>query len=188
MKVNEVDLNDYALYSGKYTGYGDDELMEVIDTEFFTRDDDLFSNYTIGHMMREDLIHNGKLLHFREINRNLELPPGTVKRLLKDVATRYGLVPLYENEKRHSLQHSPDKRLSKSTTVRNQSRRSGPDGPASYCQKWCLTIDQAAVGTCQHPTSTPSGVVGITASRLAAECDPWSKRVVNGHSHRTRRS
>ena len=98
MKVNEVDLNDYALYSGKYTGYGDDELMEVIDTEFFTRDDDLFSNYTIGHMMREDLIHNGKLLHFREINRNLELPPGTVKRLLKDVATRYGLVPLYENE------------------------------------------------------------------------------------------
>ena len=42
-----------------------------------------------------------------------------------------------------------------STIVRNQSRRSGPDGPASYCQKWCLTIDQAAVGTCQQSDKHP---------------------------------
>ena len=28
----------------------------------------------------------------------------------------------------------------------------------------------------------------LTASMLEGECDPWSKRVVNGHSHRTRRS
>ena len=99
VKVNEVDLNDYALYSGKYTGYGDDELMEVIDTELFEPDEKHFSApYSFLRKGREELIHNGKLLHFREINRNLELPPGTVKRLLKDVATRYGLVPLYENE------------------------------------------------------------------------------------------
>ncbi len=98
VKVNEVDLNDYALYSGKYTGYGDDELMEVIDTEFFTPDDYKFSNYGSVYAKREDLIHNGKLLHFREIDRELELPPGTAKRLLKKVATRYGLVPLYQNE------------------------------------------------------------------------------------------
>ena len=98
VKVNEVDLNDYALYSGKYTGYGDDELMEVIDTEFFMPDEDSFSNYSNIYAKREDLIHNGKLLHFRNIDRKLELPPGTAKRLLKNVATRYRLVPLYENE------------------------------------------------------------------------------------------
>ena len=98
VKVNEVDLNDYALYSGKYTGYADGELMEVIDTELFTQDEDFFSNHPISFTKREDLIHNGKLLHFRSIDRNLELPPGTAKHLLEDVATRYGLVPLYENE------------------------------------------------------------------------------------------
>ena len=98
VKVNEVDLNDYALYSGKYTEYDDDELMEVIDTELFAPDEKQFSRYTSLYKGREELIHNGKLLHFRKINRNLELPPGTTKRLLKEVATRYGLVPLYENE------------------------------------------------------------------------------------------
>ena len=98
MKVNEVDLNDYALYSGKYTGYGDDELMEVIDTEFFASDEDNFSKFSSIYTNREALIHNGKLLHFRKIDRKLELPPGTAKRLLKNVATRYELLPLYENE------------------------------------------------------------------------------------------
>ena len=100
VKVNEVDLNDYALYSGKYTGYGDDELMEVIDTEFLTPDEKGFSDFDAAliYANREDLIHNGKLLHFRKIDRNLGLPPGTAKRLLKNVAARYGLVPLYENE------------------------------------------------------------------------------------------
>ena len=96
VKVNEVDLNDYALYSGKYSGYGEDELMEVIDTEFFRPDANKFSTHI--YTEREELIHNGKLLHFRRIDRRLELPPGTAKRLLKNVAARYGLVPLYENE------------------------------------------------------------------------------------------
>ena len=100
VKVNEVDLNDYVLYSGKYTGYDDDTLMEVIDTEFLTPDEDRFLAFGSASLYtnREDLIHNGKLLHFRKIDRRLELPPGTAKRLLKNVATRYGLVPLYENE------------------------------------------------------------------------------------------
>ena len=100
MKVNEVDLNDYALYSGKHTGYGDDELMEVIDTEFFAPDEYNFSNPIFAPLYekREDLIHNGKLLHFRNIDRKFELPPSTAKRLLKNVAARYRLVPLYEKE------------------------------------------------------------------------------------------
>jgi hypothetical protein len=45
---------------------------------------------------REDLIHNGKLLHFRVIDRRLDLPPGTSRRLMNSVAARYGLVPEVE--------------------------------------------------------------------------------------------
>ena len=96
VQVKDVDRNDYVLYSGKYTGYGDDELMEVIDTEFLAEDEDWFSSSSSLYTKREDLIHNGKLLHFRQIDRRLDLPPGTAKRLLKDVATRYELVPNYE--------------------------------------------------------------------------------------------
>ena len=96
VQVKDVDRNDYVLYSGKYTGYGDDELMEVIDTEFLAEDEDRFSSSSLLYTKREDLIHNGKLLHFRQIDRRLDLPPGTAKRLLKDVATRDKLVPNYE--------------------------------------------------------------------------------------------
>jgi hypothetical protein len=35
-------------------------------------------------------------LHFREIDRKLELPPGIAKRLLNGVAERYGLKPEVE--------------------------------------------------------------------------------------------
>ena len=98
VKIQEIDRNDYALYSGRYTGYDDDALMEVIDTEFFTPDERRFSSHSDLYTEREDLIHNGKLLHFRQIDRKLELPLGTAKRLLKVVATRYKLVPSHENE------------------------------------------------------------------------------------------
>ena len=97
VKVKEIDLNDYVLYSGKYTGYGDEELIEVIDTELLAPDNYKNEKYPGMYDGREELIHNGKLLHFRQIDRLLELPPGTAKRLLKDVAARYSLEPEYEN-------------------------------------------------------------------------------------------
>jgi TIR domain-containing protein len=83
VKIKDVDLNDYTLYSGKYTGYSDEELMEVIDTEFLAPDERKFSESSLIHTGREDLVHNGKLVHFRQIDRKLDLPPGTAKRLLK---------------------------------------------------------------------------------------------------------
>ena len=45
VKVVEMDLNEKVFYSGKYTGYGDDELMEVIDTGFFQPDDEKYTKY-----------------------------------------------------------------------------------------------------------------------------------------------
>lgn len=97
VKVVEADLNERVLYSGRYTGYSDDELKEVIDTLLFMPDEEELAFSSI-HTNREDLIHNGKLLHFREIDRRLELPSGTAKRLMNDVAKRYGLHPELETD------------------------------------------------------------------------------------------
>ena len=98
VKVVEMDISERGFYSGRYTGYTDEELMEVIDTQFFQPDEKSFTKYTSLHAEREDLIHNGKLIHFREVDRRLDLPPGTAKRLLDAVAERYELEPALEKE------------------------------------------------------------------------------------------
>jgi hypothetical protein len=98
VKVADSDLNEKAFYSGRYTGYSDDELAEVIDTHLFRPDENTFVKYTSIQQDREDLIHNGKLLRFRRIDKTLDLPPGTARRLLNQVAERYGLKPVLEKE------------------------------------------------------------------------------------------
>jgi hypothetical protein len=101
VKVKDVDLNEKILYFGPYTGYSDEELMEVIDTHLLRPDEDKANSW--GYSItddkgREDLIHSGKLLHFRQVDRQLNLPPGTAKRVLVSVAKRYKLVPSQETE------------------------------------------------------------------------------------------
>lgn len=98
VKVVEVDMNEKTFYSGRYTGYSDEELMEVIDTNLFAPDDHDYHEYITLHRKREDLIHNGKLLHFRQIDQSLDLPPGSARRLLNAVAERYNLAPSLENQ------------------------------------------------------------------------------------------
>jgi hypothetical protein len=92
VKVVEIDRNERTLYSGKYTGYNDEELMEVIDSEFFYPD----SHMSFGDN-REHNISQGKLIHFRDVDKSLDLPYGTAKLLLNEVAKRYKLIPEYEN-------------------------------------------------------------------------------------------
>ena len=96
VKIADVDLGSKSFYSGKYDGYSDEELMEVIDTELFLPDAGNKTEYPYIYPGREDLLHNGKLVHFREIDGRLELPPGTARRLLNSVARRYGLTPAME--------------------------------------------------------------------------------------------
>jgi hypothetical protein len=98
VKIKEVDLNEKRLYSGRYSGYTDEELMEIIDTSLFLPDEENYQKYLVTYTGREELIHNGKLLHFKQIDGRLDLPPGTARRLLIPVAERYGLVPQYESE------------------------------------------------------------------------------------------
>ena len=96
VKVKDVDLGDRTFYSGKYTGYSDEELAEIIDTELFYDYENVSLETQIMSWSgpgREDKIRLGKLLHFRQVDKNLELPPGTAKRLLVLVAERYNLVP-----------------------------------------------------------------------------------------------
>jgi hypothetical protein len=107
VKVLAADLNEKAFYSGKYSGYGDKELAEVIDTHLFQPDEKNYTKYTGIYTDREDLIHNGKLLHYRQIEKNLELPPGSAKRLMNDVAQRYGLTPEMETE--HVVRYSTER-------------------------------------------------------------------------------
>jgi len=91
VNVVEVDRNERILYSGKYTGYTDDELMEVIDAEFF------YPDQARSYGNRENRIAYGMLIHFRVVDKELDLPSGTAKRLLNKVAERYSLAPEYEN-------------------------------------------------------------------------------------------
>lgn len=97
VKIKEVDLNDNTLYSGPYIGYSDEELMEVIDTMLFEPDAGSWFNRSLEYIdrfdSRETWIKNGKLLHFRQIDRELNLPKGTAKRLLVPVAKRHQLIP-----------------------------------------------------------------------------------------------
>jgi hypothetical protein len=96
VEIKQIDLNERILYSGKYTGYTAEELMEVIDDKFFRPDAHQFKN---GFMTEsEEYLHTGKLIHFRQVDKNLELPPGTAKKLLNTVANRYGLVVSMETE------------------------------------------------------------------------------------------
>src|ERR1051325_7285092 len=97
VEVRDIDVNDRAFYSGVYAGYNDDELMEVLDAELFTPEANQFQFEPMVGRGREEFIRTGKLMHYRKIDRELELPSGTARRLLKAMATRHHLKPTYEN-------------------------------------------------------------------------------------------
>lgn len=94
--IKQVDLNERVLYSGKYSGYTAQELMEVIDDSLVRKE---YHNFQTAYAPKsEAYFFNGKLIHFREVDRSLELPPGTSKKLLNSVAERYSLEPEMETD------------------------------------------------------------------------------------------
>lgn len=95
LKVDEKDLDAGTIYTGPYRGYCDDELKEIIDQDFFIpqmRRDPFKMELFDGEVK----IENKKLLHFKQIDEQLKLPPGTAKKFLIDVAHRYDLEPYKE--------------------------------------------------------------------------------------------
>jgi len=96
VEIKQVDLNERALYSGKYSGYTAEELMEVIDDQFFRPKASNWAN--AFSPAPESHVQNGKLIHFRVVDRELDLPAGTAKNLLNTVAERYGLKVVVETD------------------------------------------------------------------------------------------
>lgn len=103
VKVKDVDLGDRAFYSGKYTGYSDEELMEVIDSKLFYSKPEWEPMFDQG---REDNVSLGKLIHFRQVDKDLELPSGTARRLLVLVAERYNLAPYQQTDNIIRFKHA----------------------------------------------------------------------------------
>ena len=81
LAVSERDLRSGTVYNGPYEGYSDEELREVL-LDGFAKPawHDIFEGYG-----SEDF--KGQLIHFRDVDEKLRLPPGTAKRLLSDVVT-----------------------------------------------------------------------------------------------------
>jgi hypothetical protein len=96
VEIKQVDLNERALYSGKYSGYSAEELLEVIDDQFFRGH---ATSYQVASYKRpEAFVFNGKLIHYKAVDKEIDLPPGTARKLLNTVAERYGLAPSMETD------------------------------------------------------------------------------------------
>lgn len=93
VKISETDLAERQFYKGKYTGYADDELCEVIESNLISEEASEIINYPVLHTERESNYYRGELVHFSEVDKQLDLPPATAKRLLVQVALQYGLEP-----------------------------------------------------------------------------------------------
>lgn len=92
LKIDEKDLDIGTIYSGPYRGYSDEELKEIIDQELIYPAIRRAQEFPDVYGTELD-IPSGELIHYRKTDEKLRLPPGTSKRLIVDVAGRYGLRP-----------------------------------------------------------------------------------------------
>jgi hypothetical protein len=84
LRIAEADLESGTLYTGPYEGYSQHELALVVDDRIVEPDwDELDKSYLMGSN-----IFRGQLLHFRHLDHQYELPPGTTKAVIEQVATQ----------------------------------------------------------------------------------------------------
>lgn len=87
LTVADADLKSGTLYDGPYEGYSAMELVEVIDDEILRPAwIDHKSIYTTSDPRNA---FENWLLHFRQVDVDYELPPGTAKALLEEAAAVY---------------------------------------------------------------------------------------------------
>jgi hypothetical protein len=82
LPVADVDLRSGTLYGGPYEGYSDEELALVVDDRIVKPNWDFG---TQGPRAGLDKIFRDQLLHFRELDADFQLPPGTAKRFLAEI-------------------------------------------------------------------------------------------------------
>ena len=90
IQVNPVDQEERVFYTGEYKGYTDDELRDVLKEKFVDRE---WLDHSYG--LQSSLFHN-RLVHYREIDKRMDLPVGTTKRHLTSLMAEYDYVPLKE--------------------------------------------------------------------------------------------
>lgn len=90
-----IDNQERKFYSGKYTGYTDAELSDVLNEYFVNKH---YRNIGEFRESRENNIFYGMLVHFKEIDQKLDLPPGTSKKFLASLVADYGHIPIKETD------------------------------------------------------------------------------------------
>lgn len=84
LPVADADLRSGTIYSGPYEGYSDEELYLVVNDVIvkpnWSPDND--------SPRAGDRVFDDHLLHFRQLDEEFELPPGTAKRFLGQVVTK----------------------------------------------------------------------------------------------------
>lgn len=93
VKISDEDRASRALYGGRYTGYNDDELSQVLITSYLQPEYEDRIRWDTIKRGREDSIYNGQLLHFRDLDKRFDLPPGSARRLLLKLAPGFLLEP-----------------------------------------------------------------------------------------------
>ena len=91
LTVADEDLKSGALYTGPYEGYSKVELVEVIDDEIL-RPDWIDHRKQFSPSKPRNAFENW-LLHFRQVDAEYGLPPGTAKELLQEAASIYPVKP-----------------------------------------------------------------------------------------------
>ncbi|RZB28910.1 MAG: hypothetical protein AEth_01514 [Candidatus Argoarchaeum ethanivorans] len=98
LKLDSKDLDTGTIYTGPYGVYSSDELKEVLDEEYLYNEHHNYTKYSTLYKDRDSSVFMGKLVHYQKLDERLELPQGTAKKYLKEVAKRYDLEPYQEWE------------------------------------------------------------------------------------------
>jgi hypothetical protein len=86
LTVADADLKSGVLYTGPYEGYSTDELVEVIDDEILRP---AWIAHRRSYVQDPRNVFENWLLHFRQVDADYALPPGTAKALLEEAASLY---------------------------------------------------------------------------------------------------
>jgi hypothetical protein len=86
LEVAELDIESGTLYTGPYQGYSDGELSDVIEEGLVRPEWRDWENRFVRPF--GTMLFAGEIIHFRAVDEELDLPPGTAKRLLPRVVSK----------------------------------------------------------------------------------------------------